>query len=265
MTPAIDACARMLLEARQQVRLLTELPDDIRPATLADAYTVQARLIQLSQDEVVGWKVGATSVEVQKLFRVSEPVYGPIFSGTASALNVLTSPARFNHARFQHRLLESEFAFRFGAPLPSRSRRYTRAEIMDAVDAVIPAIEIISPRFTHFTVDRIPQLVADCTANGGAVLGTPCTSWRGLDLAAHEVSLSSGGSVLQAGSGALVLGHPLTVLDWFVNALTARGLSIAAGQFVMTGTMTGLHAVDIGETARADFGSLGTVEITFEA
>ena len=262
MSPAIDACARMLLEARQQVRMLTELPDDVRPATLADAYAVQSRLIELSTAKVVGWKVGATSLEVQKLFSVSEPIYGPIFGGIGPGGTVLTSPARVDHAHFQHRLLECEFAFRFGAALPTRSKRYARPEIMDAV---IPALEIISPRFTHFTVDRIPQLVADCTANGGAVLGTPCTDWRGLDLAAHEVSLSSSGSVLQAGSGALVLGHPLTVLEWFVTALNARGLSIAAGQFVMTGTMTGLHAVDIGETARADFGTLGTVEITFEA
>jgi 2-keto-4-pentenoate hydratase len=35
------------------------------------------------------------------------------------------------------------------------------------------------------------------------------------------------------------------------------------GQFVMTGTVTGLHAPEPSHTAKADFGVLGTVEVVF--
>ena len=68
----------------------------------------------------------------------------------------------------------------------------------------------------------------------------------------------------QEGTGALVLGDPVNVLEWFVNALGAHGRTILPGQFVMTGTMTGLHAPKPGETAVADFGDLGRVEVMFD-
>jgi 2-keto-4-pentenoate hydratase len=39
--------------------------------------------------------------------------------------------------------------------------------------------------------------------------------------------------------------------------------NIETGQFVMTGTVTGLHAPEPSHTANADFGLLGTVEMIF--
>ncbi len=54
------------------------------------------------------------------------------------------------------------------------------------------------------------------------------------------------------------------MLVWFANALAIHGLNIAAGQVVMAGTMTGIHAPEPNQTAVADFGSLGTVEVVFE-
>jgi 2-keto-4-pentenoate hydratase len=77
------------------------------------------------------------------------------------------------------------------------------------------------------------------------------------------VKLSIGGTLRQEGSGAVVLGDPLNVVEWFVDTFRAQGLSIARGEFVMTGTMTGIHTPEIGQRAVADFGNLGTVEVEF--
>ncbi len=210
-------------------------------------------------DQVVGWKVGATSKEVQKLFDIGEPVYGPVFKRT-----VFRSPAALKAGAFQHLMLESEFAFTFRESLPARTRPYSRADVLSAVDTVSPAFEIISPRFQRLTVDHVPQLVADFCGNGGAVFGTPCKTWRAHDLPSHAVVLSIDGVKRQEGTGELVLGDPVNVLEWFVNALSLRGLAVMAGQFVMTGTMTGIHAPKPGETAAADFGDLGNVEVVFD-
>jgi len=62
----------------------------------------------------------------------------------------------------------------------------------------------------------------------------------------------------------VVLGDPVNVLEWFINALRVRGLAMLPGQFVMTGTMTGIHTPEPGESAVADFGDLGRVEVTFD-
>jgi 2-keto-4-pentenoate hydratase len=213
---------------------------------------------ELWNDELVGWKVGATSKEVQALFGMVGPAYGPVFEQT-----VFASPARLSASAFQHQMLEAEFAFAFRESLPARSKRYAREEVLAAIDALIPSIEIISPRFKRLIVDQAPQQIADFFGNGGAVFGTPCKDWRDIDLALHAVSLSIDGVKRQDGTGALVLGNPLNVVEWLVNALGAHGQTIEKGQFVMTGTMTGLHAPKPGEAAVADFGDLGKVEVVF--
>jgi 2-keto-4-pentenoate hydratase len=251
--------ASQILEARRAVAKMAGLPEAHRPRSLADGYRMQQVAAERWGDDVVGWKVGATSQEVQKLFDMGEPVYGPVFKRS-----VFRSPARLQASAFQHLMLESEFAFTFRESLPARARPYAREEARAAVDAVSPAIEIISPRFKRLTVDHVPQLVADFCGNGGAVFGSPCRDWHALDLRSHAVGLSIDGVKRQEGTGALVLGDPVTVLEWLVNALRVRGLAVKAGQFVMTGTMTGIHTPKPGETAVADFGDLGTVEVMFD-
>jgi 2-keto-4-pentenoate hydratase len=248
-----------LLAARTAGSIIPDLAGARQPRSPEDGYRMQAALAGRWDDRVVGWKVGATSKQVQALFGVDGPLYGPVFART-----VAQSAARCRVGDFQHRMLESEFAFLFGRDLPARAEPYSRDEILDAVEALIPAIEIISPRFDRLTVDRIPQFIADCGGNGGAVLGTPVNDWRSLDLPSLPVALRIGGVVKQAGTGAAVLGDPRNVLEWFVETFRAQGRGIAKGIFVMTGTMTGIHSPAPGEQAVADFGALGTVEVVFK-
>jgi len=258
MYDRLNRAAQSILEARQSGALLDGLAPNDQPRSLEEGYAIQRALMARWPDRIAGWKVGATSKEVQTLLEISEPIYGPIFQN-----QIFQSPATISGRQFPHRLLESEFAFRFGQTMPSRPRPYTRGEIIDAVDALFPAFEIISPRFTSFTGHHVSHVVADFCANGGAVLGKACSNWRDIDLSSHAVCLSIDGVKRQRGTGAIVLNNPLNVLDWFVNVFSQRGNNIEAGQFVVTGTMTGLHAPDLSQTAKADFGVLGTVEVVF--
>jgi 2-keto-4-pentenoate hydratase len=258
MDDRMNRAARSILEARRSGALLDALPSDDQPRSLEEGYAIQKALTAQWPDRIAGWKVGATSKEVQTLLEVSEPIYGPVFQG-----QVFPSPAAVPARDFPHRLIESEFVFRFGKRLPGRPRPYSRGEILDAVDALIPAFEIISPRFTSFAGRPASHVVADFCANGGAVLGKACPQWREIDLSSHLVCLSINGAERQRGTGAIVLSNPLNVLDWFVNVFSRDGGTIEAGQFVMTGTVTGMHAPEPSHTAKADFGVLGTVEVVF--
>jgi 2-keto-4-pentenoate hydratase len=249
---------RQILEARTTLRVLEDLSGAASVATVEEGYRIQAEATRRWEDEVVGWKVGATAKKLQEMFGVSEPAYGPVFRKT-----VFQSPAQVPARGLHHRMLESEFAFRFGKDLPSRAKPYLRDEVLDAVDALIPAFEIISPRFNRLTADKFPQLVADFCANGGAVLGKPIENWRQIDLPAHAVKLFIGGALRQEGDGSLVLGNPLNVLQWLANKFSGQGMGLKKGQFVLTGTMTGIHAPEVGQPAMADFGDLGKVEVRF--
>ncbi len=258
MNPGFEEAVRRIVEARRTQSVLEDLSGAEQVTSLEDAYRIQRAVTERWDDEIAGWKVGATAKQVQNLFGVSEPAYGPVFRKT-----VFQSPASVPARSFHHRMLETEFAFRFGNDLPSRPTPYSRKDILAAVDVLIPAFEIISPRFNRLAADKFPQVVADFCANGGAILGKEVQDWRGIDLPGHAAKLFMNGALRQEGLGAAVLGDPINVLEWFVNKFRAQGLTLFRGQFVLTGTMTGIHTAEIGQLAMADFGDLGKVEATF--
>jgi 2-keto-4-pentenoate hydratase len=255
---SVRAAAAELVALRRAGRIVPALAEGLEPVSVADGYNVQDAFRGLWPDKLAGWKIGATALEVQERFGIGEPFSGPFFEG-----DVYISPARPEAARFPHLCLESEFAFRFGHPILPRKSRYGRNEILEAIDCLLPAIEIIGPRFDSLLFGRAPMAIADCALNSGFVFGAPVMSWRDADLANHLVELRIDGQFAAQGTGAKVLGNPLTVLDWAVNHLNERRIAIDAGQIISTGTMTGLIHVKQGQEAVVDFGRFGTVEVTF--
>jgi 2-keto-4-pentenoate hydratase len=257
VTQPYEAAATVLADARREHRVLSQLPDALVPADVAEGYAVQDAFRRLWPDTIVGWKAGATAAPVQKRFGVNEPFAGPFY-----AADTFQAPARIEARRFAHLCLESEFAFRFGRTLAARSEPYTRDEVLAAVDALVPAIEIVGPRFDSLALSG-PVAIADCALDAGFVLGEPVTDWRGYDLPAHKVTLTVDGKVRAQGTGANVLGDPIAALLWTVRHLGSRAIAIRAGQILSTGTTTGLEYILPEETAVADFGPLGTVEVRF--
>ncbi len=258
MTPEqIEGAAREIAGAREEGRLLQGL-DEISPVKIGDGYRIQDAFMASWSRPLAGWKVGATAPKVQEVYGVEEPFYGPFY-----APDIYTSPAHPHAATFPHHCIECEFAFRFARDLPPRGEAYTREEVLDAVDVLIPAFELISPRFDSLLQDNVGLAAADCGLNGGLVLGEPCQEWRDLDLATHPVVLTVDGEQIAEGTGANVLGHPFNVLEWLANTLPKRGLGLKAGEIVSTGTCTGFHYIKPGQRALADYGALGRIEITF--
>ena len=267
MTPdAIGRAAQSLIAARRQKQPLTALPDDARPGTADDGYAVQKAFIAAWGEAVAGWKAGATAVPIQQKFGLTEPFLGPFF-----APSVMQSPAVASAGAFEHRVLspgakpgvalEVEFAFRLGRDLAARSAAYSEDEVLAAIDAVVPAFEIISPRFHAIPFDSPGSALADCGVNGGMVLGKPVAAWREIDYAGHKARLVIDGKIVAEGTGALVLGHPFKSLVWLVNGVTRRGFALSRGQVLTTGSMTGIVYADQGSHAIGDFGDLGQVEL----
>jgi 2-keto-4-pentenoate hydratase len=252
-----EQAASAIVAARRTGNLLEGL-GDLTPQTMEQGYELQDAIIKIWDEPIVGWKVGATNEKVQELFGVNEPFHGPFFGPTT-----FDSPAQPEARKFGHLCIESEFAFRFGSTLAARENSYGREEILDAIEAVIPAFEMVSPRFDTLLQDRVALAAADCGINGGFVLGEDYADWRKLNLATHPVRLTVDGEVKGEGTGSNVLGHPFNVLDWLVNALSRRGIDLNAGEIVSTGTCTGIVYLEKGQKAVADYGVLGLIEVTF--
>ena len=257
---ALDHAVAALLAARRDRRALDRLPAAGAPASIADAYLIQEAFARACGAALRGYKVGAASVQSQRFVGVSEPFAGHIYADTC-----FDAPALVPAARFFSIGVEAEFTFRLGRDLPSRDTSYTRAEVTDAVAAVIPSIEICDTRLADWKAAGVAQMVADNGFHGGMVLADAVTDWHGLDLAAHEVTLLVDGVLRGRGAGRLVLGHPLDSLAWLATDLSRRGRSLKVGDIVAAGTCTGLHIVHAPAEVLADFGALGTVRMTVVA
>jgi 2-keto-4-pentenoate hydratase len=269
MTPeAVNEAVRLLVAARRDRRPLAALPEACRPASPAEGYAVQRAFIAAWGDAVAGWKAGATALPIQQKFGLKEPFLGPIFKATVAQSPFVASAMDFEHrgigAAKPAVALEVEFAFRAGRRIAPRPAGWSETEVLDAMDAMIPAFEIIAPRFTSVPFESPGSAIADCGVNGGIVLGTPVTDWRSIDYSAHRARHLIDGRVAAEGTGALVLGHPFKSLVWLVNRVGSLGFEIAAGEVLTTGSMTGIVYAEAGSRSVADFGRLGMVEIRLD-
>ncbi len=249
--------ARLWL-ARRDGRVI-EIADAETPADEATSYMVQAEAVAASGHDRAGWKVGSTSLEAQKLLGTSGPGASPVLA-PFSYPNRSAVPIYSAH----HPALEGEFALRFGKALPARPEPYEEAEVLDAIDAVAPGLEIVGSRRVGGLFGQGRMLVnADFGANIAFAHGEWVKDWRGHDLAAAGVALVINGETIAEGTGALALGSPLNVAVWLANNLSQRGFGVQAGEFVTTGTCTGVKPVKPGDEVEVDFGPLGNLKVSF--
>ena len=73
---------------------------------------------------------------------------------------------------------------------------HTRDEIADAVEGVLPGIEIVDSRYTSWTTMGAEALIADNACHGAWVKGALVKDWRGIDLASQPVQLVVNGKVV---------------------------------------------------------------------
>jgi len=252
--------ARRLWQARRSGGVV-DLDDVRQPKSGQEAYAIQHEIAALCGEPARGFKVGSTSLEAQRLLGTDEPG-----SGLLLAPYVFENPARISIAPAHTPAVEGEFAFKLGRDLPPRAAPYAIDEIDDAVAAVAGAIEVVGTRFSGGLAGKGRWLVtADCGANIAFVGGRWRHDWRQLDLKAHPVAMTINGALRGTGTGARALGDPMNVLLWLANQQSAAGRGLKSGEIVSTGTCTGLDPVRPGDRVQADFGNLGTVEISFES
>jgi 2-keto-4-pentenoate hydratase len=260
MTPKeIEKAVGLLLAARGDFRRLDGFPADCAPRSIEDGYAVQEAFAAAWGLPVAGYKIACTSEEAQRMLKSPAPFPGRVF-----APYLLNSPAEVAHGAFHDPGVEGEFAFTLAGDLPARKTAYARAEVEAAIAAVHPAIEIVDPRWRDWIGAGVAAIVADNAANGALVLGPGTADWRRFDLPRHGVRLVIDGREIARGTGAAVLGDPVTALVWLANDLSRRGFGLKAGQAVTTGTCTSLHKVKPGAVASVEFGALGSATVAFQ-
>ena len=254
LTPAqIDRAARLLAEARRENAILDGIPEDCRPGTLADAYAVQGRLIEVLGWDVGGWFCACTNPVIQKMLGLNEPYYARLLADF-----ILPSPAKIRSMDFPPILLECEFGFRLAEDLPRRPEPYSRAEVEAVVATVHPAIEMVAGHLKDWPEQGVFSVIADNGTDGALVYGEGLANWHSLDLASTSVILKVNGKVERRGNGSNVLGDPLKALVWLANARSRDGDGLKADEIHNTGTATDIYWVNPGDLAEAEFDGMGS-------
>jgi 2-keto-4-pentenoate hydratase len=242
---AFARAVETLVHARRTGTRPEALPDGAHPANIAEAHAVQDAVLRALGEPVAGWKVSIMPDGVMR--------------GAVLGARVMESPAAMSATGMPLLGVEGEIAFLFERDLPPREAEYTPEEVAEAAIAVV-GIEIVGTRFRDY--DRAPPMdrTADCMSNEVFVMGTRRPDWRGRDLAVLEATLMVNGETIVRQVGGHVTKHPILPAVALVNALRREG-GVRAGQFITTGTFTGMHRAAIGDEATVSFAGFGTASI----
>ncbi len=255
-SPAV--IARPLAEAHR-ARRQVEAEGWTAPATLAEAYEVQAITGQLLGLSPAGWKAGSTNDAAQRRRGLAEPVYGRLFhellfsAGAAVPADLFIEPH-----------LEVEFVFRMGRGLDPGLGPFSRADVLAAIDGVALGVEIADGRVRDWRGCGGPACVADNVGHGAAVIGDILAPSLADDLADRETALEVDGTSAARGGGGAVLGDPVRALVWLANALARSGHALAAGQWVFSGTTSGIVPLGDGVEVTARGAGMPPLHFTIE-
>lgn len=249
--------ARALTAARRAGTRIESLPDGCAPTTDEEGYQIQDVVIACYGERVAAWKIGATHPNAQAGLGVSGPVAARLFE---PAISKGSRSLPDDHVI---RGLEAEYAFLMGADLPPEGAPYSDEQIAAAIVSVHPAIEIVDTRFTQLQKGALT--IADNVNDSHWIYDDGVSDWRNLDIVNAVVTMAVNGEIVVTGSGAEVLGNPLTSLAWLVNEHASQREGIRAGQFITTGSCTGLYKAPVGCEATASFAGLGELSVRFVA
>lgn len=259
-TKLINQAAQSLREAAETGKPVAPVRDLISTGGLDAAYAVQevnTRKAVADGRRLVGRKIGLTSVAVQRQMGVNQPDYGMLFAdmdvpeGIPISLDQVIQPK-----------VEAEIAVVIGRDLPHPD--VTTAEMIRAVEYVVPAIEIVDSRVADWDI-KIWDTIADNASSGLFVLGAVPRKLDGLDLRSCGMVMEVKGDPISVGAGIACLGSPITASVWLARVMAKAGRPLLEGDVILSGALGPMAGVSRGEVVEARINGVGTVRAAFAA
>src|SRR3974390_2683675 len=131
-----QTAARYIFDAHAARARYRNLPPEIAPATVDQAYAAQEALAKLlipREGPVAGLKIAVATKVMQELMGIDRPCGGMIFKRRIHA-----SPHKLKLGDYINVVVEFELAVRLGRDLPQQSTPWTGDSVKPAIEAVIP-------------------------------------------------------------------------------------------------------------------------------
>ncbi len=251
-----DALAAQLLAARA-VGARLPLPS-AAGLDLAGAYRVADRIRTRRTargERPLGYKIGFTNRSIWPTYGVYAPIWAPVWDSSLTLLE--GTEAVVSVAGFVQPRIEPEIVFGFSQTPDAGA---DDASLIGCLAWVAHGIEIVH---THFDDWRFtaPDAVADFGLHGGLWVGprVPVAAFNDLarDLPALTLSLHGDDQHRATGTGAAVLGSPLSALRHWLDAMARQcpAWTVKPGDAVTTGTLTDALPVAAGQAWQTQLSS----------
>lgn len=259
---AIDQAVQRLAHAQRTVTPCAAVRDLIGTEDLPAAYAVQQGLIQarLEQGEqIVGRKIGATSVAVQQQLGVDQPDFGYLFDTMDVSQAHPISMASLLQPR-----VEAEVAFTLSRDIdPATEAEITLAYVRDAVDLAYAALEIVDSRIGDWDI-TFTDTVADNASSGLYVVGAQGRPLAEIEPKEVTMSLLVNGQERSSGNGEACLGDPLEALRWLAVQAKRFGDPLKAGHLILSGALGPFVPVHPGDRVEAVISGFESLIVEFE-
>jgi 2-oxopent-4-enoate/cis-2-oxohex-4-enoate hydratase len=105
--------------------------------------------------------------------------------------------------------------------------------------------------------------VADNASCGVFVLGPARVDPRPLDLATLRARVWKNEQPLSEGLGSAVQGSPLASVAWLANTLGSYGVTLNAGDIILSGSLVPLEPAKPGDIFRMELEGIGSASVGF--
>lgn len=205
--------------------------------------------------KIIGKKIGLTSEKVQQQLGVDQPDYGVLFddmllpNGGSISINHLMQPK-----------VEAEIAFVLNNGI--HSIKPSLAEIIEAIDYMVAAIEIVGSRIANWDI-KITDTIADNASASHFVLGDVKKQLNDIDVIGCDMQLFKNDQLVSEGCGSACLGSPLIALQWLAKKMVEMGNPLQSGDIILSGALGPMVNVQQGDAIVATIEGLGQVDIHF--
>ncbi|MEX2488922.1 MAG: 2-keto-4-pentenoate hydratase [Pseudomonadales bacterium] len=232
--------------------------ESLKDLSVENAYAIQQINTQywLQQDRrLVGRKIGLTSTVVQRQLGVDQPDYGMLFADMC-----IPDDGEVPFDTLLQPKVEAEIALVLNRALESEQN--TIADVISAVDYVLPAIEIVDSRIADWDI-TIVDTIADNASSGLFVLGGSPRKLDEVDLRLCGMVMERFGEQVSVGAGMACLGNPLNATVWLANVMAAAGRALQPGDIVLSGALGPMVSVSPGDIFETSISGVGTVRTRF--
>lgn len=258
MSDLNDQLADELYQALREKRTVPPLMARHPELTIDDAYAISLGALEKRKadgERVIGKKIGVTSKAVQDMLGVHQPDFGFLtdrmfIDGDIDiAANGLIAPRA-----------EAEIGFILKDSL--KGPGVTAEDVIAATDSIVPCFEIVDSRIQDWKIG-IVDTVADNASCGVYVLGEARVDPRVHDLPNLHVTVTKNGEPLSEGYGHAVQGSPAQAVAWLANTLGAYGVTLEAGDVILSGSLVPLEPAKAGDVFEMQLHGVGSCTARF--